>query len=100
MAARGAPLRFAKGFATRPVLCRSYTNTRDTTFHPAWPGPNVFGHVAALPAQSLPKTAARRSVIERRIRLSAASLLRSGPARQLSTHATGAMMPPLLLPGM
>lgn len=31
MAARGAPLRSAKGFASRPVLWPSYTTTRDTT---------------------------------------------------------------------
>jgi len=33
VAARGAPLRFARGFATRPGLCRSYTTTRGTTIN-------------------------------------------------------------------
>ena len=31
VAALGAPLRSARGFATRPRLCRSYTTTWDAT---------------------------------------------------------------------
>ena len=54
MAARGAPLRFDRGFAARPRLGRSYTTTRDTTQRDI--------HDAAV-AQSMTKTPAVRAVI-------------------------------------
>jgi hypothetical protein len=41
VAARGTPLRFARGYATRPRLWRSDTTTRDTTAIQAGAIPDV-----------------------------------------------------------